>query len=220
MHAVDDLATAVRSGYKLFASSFSYNKIRSEIEDARIDYTQKIHKTIVDIQSQLLGIPVATVVVASRMKAPTTCGAELLVNSAIPIGAWIFLVLLIVAIVNQWLTLGVIKAEIERQRSKMIADFPTVSDDFTGTFDALKGRIWWHRAGLVLVAFIGVGGAVAGTCFHNRIAAMTAQPCAATNKTAATPAPAISSGPQKISAPTKTVVEVPEALPGNSAGTP
>jgi len=52
-----DLANRVAQGYRLFASGFSYAKVRSELEDARIDYTQKIHKTIVDIQNQLLGIP-------------------------------------------------------------------------------------------------------------------------------------------------------------------
>ena len=57
---LDALNESVRKGYRLFASSFSYKKIRGEIEAAKVDYVGKIHKTLVDIQLQLLSIPVAT----------------------------------------------------------------------------------------------------------------------------------------------------------------
>ena len=62
---LDAILKALQDSYRLFASSFSYTKIRSQLEDARIDFATKIHKTIVDIQAQLLGLPVASVVVAS-----------------------------------------------------------------------------------------------------------------------------------------------------------
>lgn len=172
------LADAVRDGYKLFASSFSYSKIRGELEGARIEYTQKIHKTIVDIQNQLLGIPVATVVVASQMKAPTACGPELWVNFAVILGAWIFVGLLVIAIVNQWLTLNVIKDEIGRQKKSLLANYPAVTEEFVGTFESLDSRIWWHHSGLVVIAAISVAGAIVATGFHNRIASMPPQPCA------------------------------------------
>lgn len=174
-----DIADAVKTGFRLFASKFSYAKIRSELEDARIDYTQKIHKTVVDIQNQLLGIPVAAVVVASQMKAPTACGPELLVNSAILTGAWVFVILLGVALVNQWVTLGVIKDEIERQKKGLLTDFPKVSDDFVGMFTSLKRRIVAHHVGLAIVGVIGLGGALMATCFHYKIASMPPAPCAA-----------------------------------------
>jgi hypothetical protein len=177
-----DLADKLAAGYKLFASSFSYSKIKGELEDARIDYTQKIHKTIVDIQSQLLGIPVATVVVASQMKVPTACGPELWVNFAVLISAWIFVGLLLIAIVNQWLTLSVIHDEIERQKKSLEKDYPTVGGDFVGTFNKLNARICWHKAGLSVIAAVGLMGAVVATCFYGEIAKMTPQPCAIASK--------------------------------------
>ena len=179
---LSDLADKLEAGYKLFASSFSYSKIKGELEDARIDYTQKIHKTIVDIQSQLLGIPVATVVVASQMKAPTACGPELWVNLAVLISAWIFFSLLLIAIVNQWLTLSVINDEIERQKKSLEKDYPTVSGDFVGTFNKLNARICWHKVGLSVIAAVGLMGAVVATCFYGEIAKMTPQPCAVASK--------------------------------------
>ncbi|MBV8849544.1 MAG: hypothetical protein JOZ16_08150 [Methylobacteriaceae bacterium] len=172
-----ELGDAVRKGYRLFASNFSYSKIRSEIEDARIEFAQKIHKTIVDVQGQLLGIPVATVVVASEMKAPTACGAEPWVNRAVLIGAWIFVILLTVAIINQLLTLNVIKSEVDRQKEKLRSDFPAVSDDFVKTFDSLGCRIWWHRVGLCVVILIGIGALLLANRTYEHIAAIPQPAC-------------------------------------------
>jgi hypothetical protein len=171
------LADQVREGYKLFASSFTYAKIRGALEDARIEYTGKIHKTIVDIQNQLLGIPVATVVVASQMKTPTACGIEPWVNFAVLIGAWTFVLLLALAIGNQWLTLGVLKDELSRQKTKLLGNFAIDNPDFVRTFDSLNHRIFWHRSGLGAVGVIGLIGALLATYFYLQIAAIPVPKC-------------------------------------------
>ncbi len=203
---VGHLANAVREGYRLFASSFSYSKVRSEIEDARIDYTGKIHKTIVDVQNQLLGIPIATVVVASQMKAPTACGIESWVNLAVLIGAWIFILLLLMAIVNQWLTLSVIKGEVSRQKTKLLSDFPAVSNEFVDIFDSLSYRVWWHRAGLLFVALVGLAGATVATHFYGKIAAIPVPACVASASgnglgSASLPPPQAAPMPASVPAP-------------------
>ncbi len=177
-----DIADKLAAGYRMFASSFSYAKIKGELEDARIDYTQKIHKTIVDIQNQLLGIPVATIVVASQLKAPTACGPELWVNFAVLVGAWIFVVLLLVAITNQWLTLDVVGDEIDRQKTRLREEFTVVSDDFGDTFAKLKGRITWHRGVLAVVALIGISGGIVATSYKSSVSALPPLPCASAPK--------------------------------------
>lgn len=156
MQAVADAAC---DNYQLFASNFSYDKIRSEIENARIEYVTRIHKTVVDIQGQLLGIPVATVIVASQLKVARACSLELWGDVAIAGGAWIFFVLLAIAIFNQWLTLGTIKQEIERQQAKLADVYAAISGQFADVFKSLGWRIYWHRCGLVIVALIGAAGA-------------------------------------------------------------
>lgn len=178
------LASTVADGYRLFASSFSYGKIKGELEEARIDYTQKIHKTIVDVQSQLLGIPVATIVVASQMKAPTACGPELLVNFAVLAGAWIFVLLLVIAIINQWMTLNVIEDEIDQQQEALQRDFAKVSADFTAIFSKLKDRVWWHKSGLAVIVAVGVAGGGVAAYTNYRIAGLAPVPCPAPAATA------------------------------------
>tara|TARA_R110002074_G_scaffold395382_1_gene583721 strand:+ start:2259 stop:3461 length:1203 start_codon:yes stop_codon:yes gene_type:complete len=155
---LDRVCDEVEKGYKLFASSFSYSKIRNDVEAARLDYINKIHKTIVDIQGQLLGIPIATIVVASQLKPSTNCDATFWANSAVLLGAWIFVVLLTLAVMNQWHTLATLSDAINNQRTRLLDDYAAVSNQFSDVFVSLQKRIRWHRKVLgcvVLCAFFG-----------------------------------------------------------------
>ncbi|GGL43735.1 hypothetical protein [Caulobacter rhizosphaerae] len=171
------LADAVRDGYKLFASSFSYSKIKGELEAAKIEYVTKIHKTIVDVQAQLLGIPVASVIVASQLKTAQSCGPDLWTDVAVISGAWIFLILLVVALVNQLLTLNTICAEINRQRSKLVKDYADLGQTFTRVFDGLIYRICWHRAALAIVGTIAILGACFATVAFDRVVSVEVGSC-------------------------------------------
>ena len=108
-----ELQKKFSDGYNLFASSFSYDKIRDEVETAKVEYTGKIHKVFSDIQNQVLGIPIASIVVATQMKdagAKTATTYEVYVNSAVLLGCWIFVLLTGLLIWNQQHTLKVLVA--------------------------------------------------------------------------------------------------------------
>lgn len=159
---------ALQDGYRLFASSFSYGKIRSQLEDARIDFATKIHKTIVDIQAQLLGLPVASVVVASQLKVAKACSLELWTDVAVLAGAWIFVGLLMFGVINQWLTLSVLATEISRQKNKLKSDYADISEQFDDVFRSLGRRVCWHRIVLAIIALVAVIGALFATfAFYN-----------------------------------------------------
>jgi hypothetical protein len=160
---LDQLCDEVEKGYRLFVSSFSYSKIRKEIETARLEYIGKIHKTLVDIQGQLLGIPVATIVVASQLKTPERCGLAFWTNAGVMLGAWIFVGLLWLAIRNQQHTLTAIEKEINGQNSRLERDYAAVRDDFVAIFDDLGGRITWHRRVLWFVLVLALSGAAGAT---------------------------------------------------------
>ncbi|WJR67247.1 hypothetical protein QTA58_00285 [Neorhizobium sp. CSC1952] len=173
------VAEDLRQGYRLFASSFSYSKIRNEIETARVEYLGKIHKTIVDIQNQLLGIPVATIIVASQLKNVSECGLVFYTNWAVVAGAWIFLILLTVAIVNQWLTLSALRTEIGNQREKLNREYEAIGTEFADRFNGLLTRICWHQAGLVVVLSIATAGAFFATIAFNKVTTPTISACMA-----------------------------------------
>jgi hypothetical protein len=174
---VDHLAATLDDGYRLFVSSFSYDKIRADIENASLDFLTRIHKTFVDIQGQLLGIPIATIVVASQLKTAAACGVEAWTNLAVLAGAWIFAVFLCVSIANQFFTLNAIGAEVARQKARLEGDFAAISAKFVGTFTSLANRIWWYRFVFVVIGLLGVGGAAFATLAFRSLTAVKLAGC-------------------------------------------
>ncbi|MCE1244949.1 hypothetical protein [Oryzomicrobium sp.] len=141
-------------GYKLFASSFSFEKIRDQAEALRIEYTGKIHKTLSDIQGQLLGIPISTIIVATQFKSITTDPGNLWVNSAILAGAFIFCVLLLFSLWNQYQTLEVITQEVNRHEAIMKKDSSDIAGRLQNVFGSLHNRITLHMGILIAVGAI------------------------------------------------------------------
>lgn len=157
------LCDRVEKGYRLFVSSFSYSKVKKEIETARLDYVGKIHRTITEIQGQLLGIPVATIVVATQLKQPTRCDVAFWTNTAVLLGAWIFIGLLWLAVRNQRHTLDTISLEMRAQRERLDREEAALRADFVGIYDDLDKRVDWHRMVLFIVGLAALAGAVLAT---------------------------------------------------------
>ena len=154
------LKTQYDEGYKLFASGFSYDKVRDEVEAARVDYAGKIHKAFGDIQNQLLGIPVATVIVATQMKMATTWGYEFWLNTSVLLGVWIFAILIWLLLRNQGHTLQVLQDEITRQQ-KLIGDkYHDVAASFKDVFEFLNSRLKRQRMVIRVIDFVVASGLV------------------------------------------------------------
>lgn len=145
-------------GYQLFAAGFSYEKVRDQVEAARVEFTGKIHKVFSDIQNQLLGVPVATIIVATQMKDAKTYGYEFWVNTAVLVGCWVFAILMVFLLHNQAHTLSVLREEINRQKRQLKNEFAAVADAFTNTFDYLSRRAFTQRAILWVIDFFVIVG--------------------------------------------------------------
>jgi hypothetical protein len=196
----------VGNGYRLFISSFSYAKIRSELEAEKVEYISKIHKTLVDIQGQLLGIPVATVIVASQLKVAHTCGVDSWTNLAVLSGAWVFLGLLIISIVNQWITLSSIAGEIDYQKQKLVSDYAAISDKFIDIFNGLSGRIRWSRKVLIVIGAVASAGAMLSTFAYHRLNSVSLTTCLSADP-----------DPNAISTTLSGAISEQKALPNNFA---
>lgn len=155
---VGELKKKFEQGYQLFAAGFSYEKVRDQVEAARVEYSGKIHKVFSDIQNQLLGIPVATIIVATQMKDAKTYGYEFWVNSAVLVGCWVFAILMIFLLHNQSHTLAVLRDEIDRQKRQLKKEFAAVADSFTKTFDYLSKRAFTQRVILWVIDFFVIVG--------------------------------------------------------------
>lgn len=159
--------------YAVFSSDFSYEKLRNEIENAKLEEQVKIHKIITDIQNQILGIPVATVIVATQFKTQKQVDYNALyqfcLNTGIFIGVLIFVVILWFLIKNQKESLLGLEIEIVRKDMKFKIDSPIVykkiesegKPPFAEVFNRIKTqkRIlnsirWIGVVGLIITLFI------------------------------------------------------------------
>lgn len=171
------LTTSTEDAYRLFVSSFSYDKIRADLENASLDFISKIHKTFIDIQGQLLGIPIATIVVASQLKVASTCGVEVWTNIAVLAGAWIFVAFLGASIANQVFTLNAISGEVSRQQTRLEEDFATISSKFVEIFQSIESRIFWHRVLFIGIGFVGLIGALFATWAFRSLTSVSVSGC-------------------------------------------
>jgi hypothetical protein len=149
-----DLQKSFSEGYRLFVADFSYDKIINQLETAKLQEIGKIHKTFSDIQNQILGIPVATVVVATQMKKATDVGYEFWVNTAVLIGCWVFVILSLLILKNQQHTLRAIGEEIERKKTQMLTEYSSVADLITQSFPFLEQRLKVQRIAFYIVDII------------------------------------------------------------------
>jgi hypothetical protein len=150
----DDLKERFDKGYKLFAAGFSYDKIKDEIEATQVEYAGKIHKAFSDIQNQLLGIPVATVVVATQMKESKAIDGNFWISLAVLVGSFVFMLLMHFLLRNQRHTLEVVGIEIKRQKGKLEKEHAAIAENFVATFAALDKR--YNAQRLVLYAVDGI----------------------------------------------------------------
>lgn len=146
-------------GYRLFSASFSFEKVRDQAESIKLEYLGKIHKTFSDIQGQLLGIPVSTIVVATQFKDVASLTGSLRtgqmwLNVSILVGAFIFCILLTCAVLNQKHTLDALEQEIERHKNSLEGEHAGLKERLGGIFEALTDRAWIHRIGLYVVLVV------------------------------------------------------------------
>jgi len=155
---ISELLKKIDEGYRIYVADFSYEKVLDQMEAAKLEELAKIHKNFSDIQNQILGIPVATVIVATQLKPSSSIDVEFWVNTAILIGVWVFAVLTNLVLRNQQNSLDAIADEISRKKKKLESDYSEIKDAVGGIFPQLQKRLRNQRRAFVAVDFIVVIG--------------------------------------------------------------
>lgn len=152
---IDGLYTDVSKGYDIYVSKFSYKKIIDELKSAKVEEVGKIHKVFSDIQNQILGIPVSTLIVATQMKpVGSEWGVQGVINTFVLFGVIVFSILMIITLANQWQTLTALHEEIKYKESQAETVYKAIFSDIKGTFDYLNTRIKYQRIALIAVCII------------------------------------------------------------------
>ena len=163
---LSDVAKDFDDGRRLYVASFSYEKVRSQLEADMLDELARINKTFADVQGQILGIPVATVLVATQFKVTAVWRQEAWVNTAILLGVLVFVVLANFVMRNQLHTLAALEAEIKRKKTKVLSEYAVIRDMVSGTFPKLESRLKLQRLAFWTVQCILVTGFLAAAALY------------------------------------------------------
>lgn len=149
---IESIYQKLEDDYSVFAAEFSYEKIINQIENDKLEEQVKIHKVLTDIQAQILGIPVATVIIATQYKLDSSNESSFWINLSILLGALIFSALMNFSAHNQKDTLEAIKKEIDRKQKSLTTNFSKLAE--TNPYKDLYKRIGYQKLVLIAVQWI------------------------------------------------------------------
>lgn len=134
-----EFSKRIKDNYELYVSEFSFEKVLEDVDAHKLDYTIKLNKVFSDIQSQLLAIPAALILVGSQL---SNEGAPSWKNTLIIVGVFIYSALMDLLVRNQWNSLHAIGAEIKKQEEYLQRKHMALEQGFMNSFSALNAR---HR---------------------------------------------------------------------------
>ncbi|TRU31995.1 MAG: hypothetical protein EWV78_19190 [Microcystis aeruginosa Ma_MB_F_20061100_S20D] len=154
----EELSRRVSSGYQLYVSEFSFQKIKAEIEKSKFEFISKINKVFSDIQNQLLTVPAALIIAGSQFEPAEHVTLK---NCLILAGVLAFTVFMLLLIVNQRNTLQSIYSEIDNEWGLIKKKHNAIKEQFDKQYLSLERRYRYQYLMLEVVAFIVVSACAA-----------------------------------------------------------
>ena len=141
------------NGYELFVSEFSFQKVKSEVERDKLEFTTRLNRVFSDIQNQLLAVPAALLLVGSQMERLEPADWYIK-NIVIWLGAVVFSILMELLIRNQRNTLQAVKNEMNLQEVIFKEHHMAVFDKFSDVYVELGDRFLHQRNLLWFIRFL------------------------------------------------------------------
>lgn len=163
---LSDIFARFQTAYNLFSKDFSYEKARDEINKFKLDIIGRIHKAISDIQTQLLGIPIASFIALSQIKPTQNLDTQFAANTLILAGVLIFCLLLHGLTKNQTLTLKTIKGEADRQLEILKEKFYLTPEAYNQPFLEIKERLEFQFKAIKLVTALNIIAALFSIAYY------------------------------------------------------
>ncbi|KAB7678702.1 hypothetical protein [Plesiomonas shigelloides] len=158
-------------GYRIYSSGFSYDKVMDQLRAAKVEEMGKIHKAFSDIQNHILGIPVASVVVATQFKEATTWSGQGMTNTIILLGCFFAAILIWLALSNQIQSIKALGEEIEYKKKQINKEFSFIKDDVNGVFNSIVARLIIQRRTFFIircVLIVGICSAFFVYCWYTK----------------------------------------------------
>ncbi|MEO5327271.1 MAG: hypothetical protein H7829_03415 [Magnetococcus sp. THC-1_WYH] len=153
-HLLENFSQIVKryeDNFDLYVSEFSFEKVREEWEQRKIEYIAKFNQVITDTQDKILVIPVALILVGGEMEAK---GHLTLKNVSILIGSIFFSVLMWILIRNQHHTLVALHKEVLALKLRTEERHQEIASRIEDVFIALSTRYKSQKRRLFLIQAI------------------------------------------------------------------
>ncbi|MGK8440259.1 hypothetical protein ACRS3X_25120 [Ectopseudomonas hydrolytica] len=160
----EEFKRRVSSGYQLYVSEFSFQKIKAEIEKSKFDFITKINKVFSDIQNQLLTVPAALIIAGSQFESSNHITLK---NFLILSGAIAFTIFMLLLIMNQRSTLQSVYNEIDNEWELIKKKHNAIKEQFDTQYRALELRYKHQYVLLEIVALIVVLACMATVLLFN-----------------------------------------------------
>lgn len=160
----EEFKRRVSSGYQLYVSEFSFQKIKAEIEKSKFEFITKINKVFSDIQNQLLTVPAALIIAGSQFESSDHVTLK---NFLILSGALAFTIFMLLLIMNQRNTLQSIYNEIDNEWGLIKKKHNAIKEQFETQYKSLETRYKHQYLLLEVVALIVIMACMATALLFN-----------------------------------------------------
>ena len=136
LSSIDVVYDNYQKSHLLYLEKFSYHDLKSKVDKDKLEYTKKIYATVNDIQSKMIAVPAAFLLVLAQFDITDTWSLK---NIIITIGAFLFSILLEVLLRNQFGVLHYVEREILQFQSELSNSVTSIDlSEFTKSFANLQ----------------------------------------------------------------------------------
>lgn len=145
-----EFISKANNAYQYYIRNFSYNKLKSELDNAALEFSKKIQTVINESQTKLIAIPAAFVLSAANIEFNNILSIK---NITILISLYIFAVLIGIFLNNQSSVLKMIDKNIQSYKDTFDSNNSVVKEAFTLVDKELKKQ----KTRLLVTQFINWG---------------------------------------------------------------
>lgn len=136
--------------FQYYIRNFSYNKLKTELDNVTLDYSKKIQSVINDAQSKLIAIPAAFILATANIEFNNILSIK---NISILISLYIFAMLIYIFLNNQSSVLGMIDINIKSYKATFGGNSSVVKE----AFSLVDKELVKQKSRLLITQFINWG---------------------------------------------------------------
>ena len=149
--SLDQLYEHYQQSHLLYIEKFSYQELKAGVDKDQLEYTKKIYNTVNDIQTKLIAVPAAFLLIFAQFD---FTGVQFFKNILILLSAVLFAILIDILLRNQFGILRYIRTEIEHLKTNLsnketkvdLSAFITSFANLEPLITKQRNYLWFFRA--------------------------------------------------------------------------